>query len=71
MARAATTLSYIESAKDLFEIAAIVVGAFWTYMNYVRAGDSPARAEMSVICNKGDFSPSRPWFLTGRSGAGR
>ncbi|MFZ1009906.1 MAG: hypothetical protein WAN65_23920 [Candidatus Sulfotelmatobacter sp.] len=46
----AASHDYIESIKNLFEIAAIVVGGFWTYLNYIRGRTYKSRLEPSITC---------------------
>lgn len=53
----------IETLKNIFEIAAIIVGGAWTYLNFFRGRTFKSRLEPSIECRAEEGGGNRHYLI--------
>jgi hypothetical protein len=53
----------VETLKNIFEIAAIIVGGAWTYLNYFRGRTFKSRLEPSIECRAEKSGGNRDYLI--------
>lgn len=59
----ATFHTKVETLKDIFEIAAIVVGGAWTYFHYIKGRTFKSRLELSLECSVEEGGGDRKYII--------